>query len=613
MTLPLATAILLALAALLACLRTLLQWRAQRGQVRAWRVVALLLAQPLFAALLYFTLYPPLRTAHGSGAATVLTEGASARDARAARDHGLVLALPEASRIDGVARVPDLGTALRRHPDVRRVRVVGAGLVARDRDAARDIAIVPALSALPRGLSRLEVPDRVATGETFVASGSVEDVAGGRVELVDPAGHRIDAMPLGDDGAFVLQATAFAAGPSRFALRVLDAQGAVVETGPVPLWAFDDPAPRVLLLAGAPNPETRALRRWMQDAGHAVHAQVALGGGMQLGDPALPLSAETLAKFDLLVVDARAWTGLGDAARTRVLQAIDAGLGLLLRADTSMPASALRPLRTPGFDVQGGAASAVFRLPAPRVADEAALRARLGVGTADAPVDLEHAADELPEFVRRAWRATGNAAVPLAADAQGAPLGWWRAHGQGRVGVWTPVDTWRLPLLGRGDLHADLWNATFASLVRAQPVEVARIDGETRVGARIAICDAGEGASVETPDGEVQPLLPDPQAAGCAAFWPTQSGWHRVRDGERMQPFHVLAADAWPGVHATAMRDATLRLAARPSDGIARGAAGVAYRTSPWPWFFAWLLLAAALWWFERARSGRGPQAAATA
>src|SRR5690606_8146723 len=99
MTLPLATAILLALAAVLACLRTLLQWRAQRGQVRAWRVVALLLAQPLFVALLYFTLHPPLRTTHGSGTATVLAGGASARDARAARDHGPVLALPEATRI----------------------------------------------------------------------------------------------------------------------------------------------------------------------------------------------------------------------------------------------------------------------------------------------------------------------------------------------------------------------------------------------------------------------------------------------------------------------------------------------------------------------------------
>ena len=54
-----------------------------------------------------------------------------ARDASAAREHGPVLALPEAPRIDGVARVPDLGTALRRHPDVERVRVLGAGLVVR--------------------------------------------------------------------------------------------------------------------------------------------------------------------------------------------------------------------------------------------------------------------------------------------------------------------------------------------------------------------------------------------------------------------------------------------------------------------------------------------------
>ena len=611
MTLPLATAIVLALAASLACLRTWLQWRRQRGTLRAWRVIALLLAQPLFAVLLYFALHPPLRTAPGSGTATVLTAGTSVHDALAARDRGPVLALPEAPRIDGIARVPDLGTALRRHPGVRAVRVIGAGLAARDRDAARDAAIVPALSPLPRGLAALDVPARVATGEAFVAAGSVTGVAGGRVELADPAGRRIDAAPLGDDGAFALQGRAFAAGPSRFTLRILDARGAVVETGPVPLWAFDDAAPRVWLLAGAPNPETRALRRWMQDAGHALHAQIALGGGMQLGDRPLPMSAETLSKFDLLVVDARAWTSLGDAGRTRVLQAVDAGLGLLVRADTPMPSAAVRALHAPGFDIGGGGATSAFRLPAPRVADEAALRARLGAGTVDAPVDLEQAGEALPEFMRRAWRVTGDAAVPLASDARGVPLGWWHAHGQGRVGVWTPVDSWRLPLLGRSDLHADLWRAAFAALVRARPLDAARIEGESRVGVRVAICDVREGAAVETPDGEVQPLLPDPQAAGCAAFWPVQPGWHRLRDGERTQPFHVLATEAWPGMHAAAMREATLRLAARPPTA-AGGDAGVAYRTSPWPWFLAWLLLAAALWWFERARAGRGGQATAT-
>ena len=81
----------------------------------------------------------------------MLTEGASAGDVPEAARDGLVLALPEARAGGDVARVPDLGTALRQHPGTTRVHVVGAGLVARDRDAAAhvDIAFVPAAAPRP--------------------------------------------------------------------------------------------------------------------------------------------------------------------------------------------------------------------------------------------------------------------------------------------------------------------------------------------------------------------------------------------------------------------------------------------------------------------------------
>src|SRR5690606_820868 len=106
-------------------------WRAHRLDPRvprAWRLFALLAAQPLLAGALYLTLFPPQR-AVDPAALVLLTEGARAADA--ARAEGIVLALPEAGDAGAIPRVPDLATALRRHPGTHRVQVLGAGLAAR--------------------------------------------------------------------------------------------------------------------------------------------------------------------------------------------------------------------------------------------------------------------------------------------------------------------------------------------------------------------------------------------------------------------------------------------------------------------------------------------------
>jgi hypothetical protein len=601
MTPQLIVASLLAMAVVTGWTRLLLAWRRDRAGERTWRRIALLLAQPAMAALLYLVLYPPPQGGGAGGVPTVLAEAA---DAGALADApGPVFALPEAPAIAGVERVPDLATVLRRHPGTRRVRVAGAGLTARDLDAALGIAIEPVLTDLPPGVWRVHVSSPVVAGATLRISGQAGGVPGGQVELRDPAGRRVDAMALPDDGAFSLSAGVHAPGTATFVLRVLDADGGVVESAPVATHAEAPLAPRVLLLSGAPNPETRALSRWMHDAGFAVQSRIALGGGAAIASGSAEVDDPRL---DLLVVDARAWQALGEGGRARALAAVEAGMGLLLRADVALPAAALRPLSGKEFALAGGTGTTAFALAPPRLADEAALRARLGTGTRDAPVDVGAAAGTPPQLARRDLRATGASAVPLLRDAQGDAVAWWRPHGQGRIGVWTPVDTWLLPLAGRRDLHAELWNTAFAALARPRPRADIRIDGQPRAGERVAVCGVGADATVSAPDGVRTRLLPDPDAGGCAAFWPAAGGWHRVEDGESGLAFHVLAPDALPGVRLAAMREATLRLAAKgPVDGDP-GVALVAPRRMPsWPWFLAWLLLATAAWWLERARAGR--------
>ncbi|WP_202842904.1 carboxypeptidase regulatory-like domain-containing protein [Luteimonas saliphila] len=609
MTMAQAVALLLALAVLVAWVRLPRAHRRDPRTPRPWRLCLLLALQPLLAAALYLVLFPP-RHPVAPATLAVLTEGATLAETGPAAVRGVLLALPEARDAGEALRVPDLATALRQHPGTTQLRVIGAGLVSRDRDAAGTVALAFDPPPLPPGIVRLSPPRAITRGSAFMLEGRVEGVPGGQAELLDPAGRRVDATMLPEDGGFALRSVALEAGTATFAVRVRDAKGQQVATASVPLWIDAAVVPRVLLLAGAPNPDTRALRRWLVDAGAQVQGRIALGGGVQLGSA--PLTDTALDEADLLIVDARAWSELGEAGRTRVLAAVRRGLGLLLRGDDALPADMLRGLRAPGFTIEGGAGVRPWHVPGPRLDGEEALRGRMGSGSRDAPFDPAQVEEEVPPLSRRAWRVQGIDAVALepgadTGDAAEAP-GWWRAEGRGRIGLWGVSDSYRLPLHGRADLYADLWSPAVATLARARSSAMPGIEAGARVGQRLAICAWPEGAHIEAPDGQrAQPIVdPASGARRCAGYWPSVAGWHRLRMGDAVRPFHVAAADADPTQRLAELREATLLLAAAPP--VSGADATVAPRnTEPgraWPWFLAWLLLAAFAWWFERSRLG---------
>jgi hypothetical protein len=84
----------------------------------------------------------------------------------------------------------------------------------------------------------------------------------------------------------------------------------------------------------------------------------------------------------------------------------------------------------------------------------------------------------------------------------------------------------------------------------------------------------------------------------CAGYWPASAGWHTVVAGAARIPFRVRATGEAPGLARAATRDATRLLA-----GNTDGTAAIASRDRPmprWPFFLAWLVASAALWWIER-------------
>lgn len=592
----------LLLAVLTAWVR-LLAWH-RRSPGPRWRLAALLLLQPVCAGLLYLTLVPPTLEVEG-GTMTVLTAGAdpAATDLSGA----VVIAMPEAPGASDAEPMPDLATALRRHPGTTRLQVIGQGLDPRDREAARGLAVEFEPPPLPAGLVDMQAPTRAAPGAGFDVHGRVNGMTGGQVRLVDPAGEVVDAADLDDAGRFRLRGYARAPGLAMFQLRVLDAGAKEAGAVPVPLDVTAAPAPRVLLLGGAPGPEVRHLRRWAEDAGQDLHVEVAVGRGVGLGDGPAPSTAEGFGQYDLVILDDRALGTLGGGRRSALAQALEDGTGVLLRLGGEASASVRAQLADLGMPLSADGGTAEVEFPA--VDDAGVLRARLGPGSADAPFDPALAGEAPPELLRRAVQPEAADAVPVTAPGTETALAWWRARGRGRIGLWTLLDSHRLALAGRGDLHGDLWSSAVSVLARPAEHKAPEPDPMPFAGRRMTICGLeADEATVIAPDATRSAVLVDPGAGPgrCAAYWPRSHGWHLLEIEALTWPFHVFAPDIAPGIVAAERRTGTLAMVGEGRPTGANAAAPPVRRGPSWPWFIAWLAASGLLWWLERLRRARG-------
>lgn len=559
--------------------------RVLRG-AHAYRAARIAL-QVVAAVLLYLCLLPPsTHEDFAAGDLIVLTPGVTAAQLDLLQESAPTIALPGSTDQRGIESVPDLGTALRRHPDSRRLRIVGGGLPARDRDAARGLVAEFDAAPLPRGVVEVETQPDVRAGSLWWLRGRVESVPHGRVELHDPADEVVATDALDDAGHFVLQAQAKIAGNALFSVRVLDRDGARVDDIAVSLVARKAESMKMLLLAGAPDPELKYLRRWAADAGIAIDSRVVLTDGIDLTEGEAKLDADALSKTDIAIIDERAWAALDANGKAALIAAVRDGLGLLLRV--TGPVSA------------------------PVAADWAAMGFALRPSDAEQTVALTQAlslGDDATRFTRRALDVDAPEAASLLRADDDAPLALWRAQGQGRVALWWLADSWRLALGGERAQFETLWSRALATIARARGMSQPQMPLDARVGERASVCGIKPGDFVENEQGERVTLLIDAALSpACAGYWPAQAGWHTLISGSSRWSFHVRAERDAPSL----LRAADAR-ATRALLGASDSSSSISVRAKPlprWPFYLVWLAVVAALWWIERSAT-RSPTSAA--
>ncbi|MBH1555307.1 hypothetical protein [Stenotrophomonas forensis] len=592
-------ALVLTLAVAIASVRQLRARTSPPG--RRWRVIAL---QVIAATLLYLCLVPPTRQQPVAGLVVLGIDADKAGVLPPAV--GPLLLLPEATDVAGAQRVPDLATALRQHPAAT-LSLVGAGLVARDRDATLPPDVRWQAAPAPRGWIALQPPADVAPGARFDVRAQANGVAHAKAELLDPADGVVDRTDVADDGRVQLSGVARAEGRSVFKLRLLDAEGHVVDSVPVPQQTVPASPVRLLVRASAPGPELKYLRRWATDAGLRVQVQADTGAGLSVGDGVVPLDAASLARSDLLLLDERSLAALSAAQFAAVQQALREGLGVLVRTAGAPAASARQRLRDLGLPLLGDGSSHTLVLPGDgEAALLAARRGPLAAGTL--PTGYGEEADRsshsapLPALEALALQVQGGNA--LLQDRDGKAVGDWRAAGKGRIGLLPLTDSWRWVLAGRDDRHGELWSGVVATLARAQRSADALWSPQpiSWAGERQALCGAQAPLRAFNARGDDVPLVVDGTTLPlrCAGWWPRDAGWQRLQHGDSIVWRYAFDPKEAPALHRQAMIDATSQALASSTSkntSVMQSVPG-----SRWPWWLAFVLCASLLWWLERRR-----------
>lgn len=563
------TAAVLIAAGLLAMLRLAVR--------RRWALLAMQV--PLGALLALALLWQP---APAPGQLIVLTQGAGATQIAAlrARSPGAHWRrLPGAAAESGVTLSVDLSAALR-ETAADRVRIVGHGLERRDLAllASRQTRFDPAPWSAT-AIVALAEQGALTAGQRWRVRGRLQAPYDGlALHLVDPSGRSIARAAPEATGEFELQATSPLAASLDYAIELREGEQ-VLQRLPYPVQTQAAPSARGLLLAAAPSPETKFLRRWAIDAGLRLDARIGLRPGLALNSGETRPSAAGLADLDLLIVDSRSWRSLG-AAQLEIAEAVRHGLGLLLRLETVDDPITLSELRALGLDLAP-------RGPAPTRVEAASADPPLVPGTALQALPLQVAASA-PTVVEL------NAGLGHAG---------WTTLGSGRIGASWLLDSYQYVQQGQHAVHASHWSMLWQTLARSRPAAPRwRPAGRAMAGQRIALCGGAGRPSLRDEGGRVLRSVIDPDT-GCLGFWPAQPGRWQVIPSEGDGTAHwidVLPDDAAQTLRIAERRDASRAHAEafvfradeqdRPLDPRLLRAALLA----------AWLLCAGLAWWAER-------------
>ena len=197
-------------------------------------------------------------------------------------------------------------------------------------------------NAAPTGVTQLNYTEQLVLGEELKVSGSYsQPIEKSFLVLQDSRNNGLDSIQITVDknADFNLKTRPKLAGVYVYQLAVKDSAGVVLETNSIPIEVMRKEPLRVLILNTFPTFETKYLKNFLAESGHEVIVRSQLTKGKYkfeyFNTPTRPIyqfTKETLKNFDIVIVDAETYTGLGNTIRKRFETSIEEqGLGLFIQ------------------------------------------------------------------------------------------------------------------------------------------------------------------------------------------------------------------------------------------------------------------------------------------
>jgi hypothetical protein len=436
-------------------------------------------------------------------------------------------------------------------PEATQLRIIGAGLNREDwRHIPASWRVNWDASATPEGLVAINWPQQVNVGEEWVLSGQLmlsesdaSDIF--TVSLRDPADREVAARKVKNGDRFMLPARTGIGGPLLYSVQLTDRDGTLLQQEAAPVAVHSQRPPRILVVQSSPSFETRHMSNWASSYGAELYVHTRISKGRYLlrsnneeaaehASDALPVDFRA---YDMAIMDGRAYLDLEREQKSSLEDAVNAGLGLMIVADSALveatPSDRSNLLAPFHFEKQEKARNS--SLPAWDGAPKAEIFLPV------LPVEIT---------------ATEGNTIVSAAD--GSAINVVTSYGMGRVSVSRLRQRFAWATAGETGLYTSYWAhiqkqvSRVESLGRLVPHSSTEI---TYAGKASAICalngSSGAVASVArlAYEGEAEaiPLSPDNAGSGrfCSTYVPTAAGWHtrslHLADGTLIDQDHFYA------------------------------------------------------------------------
>ena len=462
------------------------------------------------------------------------------------------------------------------------------------------------------GFTRMRWQRSLVEGETLSLKGRYRHTGTGAIaqlRLLDPADNVVDETRVKNGHHFQLTARVKARGHLEYSLQAWSGDTLLSEQA-VPFEAGTGNGLNIMIEQSAPSFETRALKNYAAVNGHRLLLSTVVSKD-KIITQSVNLPAKTDSKFspvmlagqDMLVMDGRAIMALTPLRRQWLEDAVEAGLGLLVLADSAL-LNGIAQLETGllnGFQLSSLAGT------------EPAATPHLLTGN---PGPME---EPVPVA---ALQLSADDADILIDDGKGRSLVIRRAKGLGNISISLISHSHNWLTAGQQADWGKYWSTLFSRIARQRAGSYLIPQAQTAfytVNKRVAVCAlaAEEGSSIliNAVDSPVYQSAFELQLAAdqqnsprqCSYFWPKVSGWHRVQllssEGDSVfdqKAFYVFEPDQWLSqqrdqrVHATRARQMS-------GEALSEETAAE-WKSEPLDLFWLWLtlVLSCSFLWLER-------------